>query len=365
MTFVVWGGLYQTGMPAQWLAGAALQKQLAQGVDVWWSDNPLRSALDGLSRAQRVAVMIDRRVDPGQRLDLQLKGVPLAAALQQIGEGCGLGVSMFGPVAYFGPPEITSRLRTIAAMRIEEIRGMPPPVQAVFLRPRAMAWDDFATPRELLMQLAKENGLELIGLDRVPHDLWAAADLPPLSLADRLTLIAVQFDLTFRIDSRGSAVELLPVPESVAVVRQYPGGRQPEATAQKYALLVPDARIKVVGDEIYVKGLVEDHERLTSPSHPPRDAEQGSASEVERIRIDKMSVQEIPVGPLLEQLADRLKLDLRIDHAALEAAGLSLERRVSVSIQNATVDELLRAVVQRAGLKYIRRGKVVEISPAD
>ena len=50
-----------------------------------------------------------------------------------------------------------------------------------------------------LAQLGQRSGVEITGLEQVPHDLWAAADLPPISLVARLTLIAVQFDLTFKV----------------------------------------------------------------------------------------------------------------------------------------------------------------------
>ena len=60
-----------------------------------------------------------------------------------------------------------------------------------------MAWDELAEPRTLLAALARENGLEIEGLDRVPHDLWPAADWPPMSLVDRLTLIAQACVLVF------------------------------------------------------------------------------------------------------------------------------------------------------------------------
>ena len=342
-----------------------MQQQLAAPVDVFWSGNPLRSALRGLSQAQRVAVLIDRRADPGQKLDLQLDRVPLETAFREVAGNCHLGVSLLGPVVYFGPPEASRRLRTISALRLEEIRQLPAATGRTFLQPRRIAWNDFVTPRALLTQLAEENGLELIGLDQVPHDLWAAADLPPLSLIDRLTLIAVQFDLTFEVAPGGRGVRLVPVPDDVGLVRKYPGGRQPDETAEKFAALAPNARIKVVGSDIFVKGLVEDHQRLTSPPRPPQHAAGDPPVDIERIRIDKLSVQEVPVGQLLEQLAARLKLDLRIRRNAFQEANISLQQLVSVNVENATVDELFQEIAESAGLRYCRRGTVVEISPAE
>jgi len=347
-----------------WVTGARLQKRLARPLGISWSDNPLRQALHGLSRAQRVAVLIDRRVDPGQKLDLQFDDLPLEAALREIAQSCQLGVSVLGPVAYFGPRRASSRLRTIAALRTEEIRRLPAAVQRKFLLPKRIAWDDFATPRDLLAQLARQGGLEIKGVDRVPHDLWAAADLPPLSLTRRLTLILVQFELTFQVTPDGKTITLVPLPEEVALTRSYPGGREPKAAAKKYALLVPEAQIKVVGGQVYVTGLLEAHERIVSgrrlPKPPTPKPTDGSFAN----KRFTLRVEERPAGMLLQALAKKLKLDLRIDHRALEEAGISLESRVSLSVKDATIDELLREVLGPTGVRFRRRGHVVEISPS-
>lgn len=199
----------------RWRTGADLQRRLAQPVGIVWSGNPLRRALGNLSRTQRVAVMIDRRVDPSQKFELSLDDVPLGTALEQIARSRSLGVCLLGPVAYFGPPEVTSRLRAVVALRKKEVRRLPAAVGRTFLKPQRMAWPDFSEPRELLRQLARRSRIEIDGLERVPHDLWAAADLPPLSLIDRLTLIVAQFDLTFKISPDGRRVTLVPLPGNV------------------------------------------------------------------------------------------------------------------------------------------------------
>ena len=70
------------------------------------------------------------------------------------------------------------------------------------------------------------------------------------------------------------------------------------------------------------------------------------------------------LGRVLDQLAARLELELRIDREALQQAGISLDAPVSFSVKNATIDELLEAVLAPAGCTFRREGKVVEIRPA-
>ena len=354
--------------PIAWLSGTALQRELARPVDLFWSGLPLRRGITDLSRTRRVAVLIDRRVDPGQELAMNVSGMPLEQVLRGIADHQGFGLSWLGPVAYFGPRHVTSRVRTLAQLRREEARRLAAAAGRKFLVPERVGWGDFATPRDLLSQLAAQSGIEISGLEQVPHDLWAEADLPPLSLVDRLTLIAGQFDLTFQVAADGSAVALVPVPDDVVIERRYPGGRQPDQLAEKWAALVPDAQIRVVAGELSVRGLLEEHEQIVAastrsprPRPPPPRAQprQGQTKTMIREWRDRGQF-----GPMLEKIAATLELELRIDHEALGQAGISLQAPVSFSVKNATIDELLEAVLAPAGCTFHREGKVVEIRPA-
>ena len=247
-----------------WTVGAALQRRLATPVDVYWSGNPLRAALEALARAQHVAVLIDRRIDPQQKLDVQLSATPLAAAFARWRTGRQLETSLLGGVVYFGPPDAARRLRTLAALRKEEIRRLPPATAHKFLQPQPLAWDDYTEPRALVEHLVSHAGFRIAGLSRVPHDLWAAADLPPLSLVDRLTLVVRARGSHLWFSAADATVRLVPIPDEVGAAR-FPGGDHPQDLAATWATLVPNARIKVMGSKIFVRGLVEDHERIASP----------------------------------------------------------------------------------------------------
>jgi len=305
-----------------WATGPVLQKNLAAPVDIFWADNPLRQAVQNLSRARRVAVLIDRRVDPGRKLNISLRDVALDTALKTIAAECGLGVARLDSVVYLGPPDAAERLDALASAFAKEIQRYPAAIQRKYRQAQPIAWDDLAEPRALLARLAAENGLEIINLELIPHDLWAAADLPPLSLVDRLALIAIQFDMAFKTSSHGERLELVPIPadapRTTKVARPAPGPRP-------------------------------------TPKRPPNATTLPA--------IDRVAVQEKPLGPVLEQLASRLNLELKIDRDAVAAAGISLDRRVSVRAEKVSVDELLDRLLEGTGLTYTRRGRVVEVFP--
>ncbi len=348
-------------LAAEWRTGSRFDRQMQQVVGVRWAGAPLRGALKSLCGAQRVAHLLDRRVDPGQPLELVVRDVPLGRVLEQIAEDRGLGVSLLGPVVFFGPPDAAARLRTLAAVRTEEARRLPAAAARKFLLPERLAWDDFAMPRELVENLAREGELRVVGLERLPHDLWAAADLPPLSLVDRLTLIAVQFDLTFAIAPDGDAIALVPLPPDLGLVRSYPGGSRPQQVADEFASRAPGARIKVVGEKVYVKALLEDHERLSGSKRPAPPTQRPRPAPGGETRIERLRLADVPVGAVLERVCRDLNLQLAVDGASLEAAGASLAQRVSVHVEDVTVDELLEAIVRDTPLRVQRQGRTVEV----
>ena len=326
-----WANAAHAADRTDWATGNDFRSALAEPCTILWAANPLRKAFKSLSSARKVAILVDRRVDPSQKLDVSLNGVPLKSALQAIAKARGLGVAALGAVVYVGPPAAAERLRQMAATLDRDTRHLPAALQSKYRQTEPLAWEDLATPRELIERLADASGLDITGQELVPHDLWAAADLPPMTLTDRLALIAVQFDLGLKIANRGKQIELVrraedpprqPLPEQDALpVRSIPR-RAPQANPQ-----------------------------------PP--------TKLELTRIDRISVKDKPLGSVLKQLANQLGLELKIDQKAIAAADISLDQNVSLLVEHATVDELLRQLLKSTGLTFHRRNRVVEIVPAE
>ncbi len=376
LAVVLMGGMLGGGFTATaadrtaWLTGPALVRQLDQPVGVVWSGAPLRDSLERLSfsvaRPRRLAVMLDRRVDPGQKLDLELNDVSLRDAIMQIAGHCDLGVSLFGPVVYLGPRHVTERMRTLVALRNEDVRQLPRRQQRIFTQLRPWRWDELTTPRALLASLETETGISIGGRARVPHDLWPAMDLPPLSLVDRLTLLGGAFDLTFRIAPNGRSVEWVPIVPPVFLERSYSypqrGGRLPKGLVE----LVPQATLDIANDRLIVRGRLEDHEIVTDFLQGKLVGLAGRARNhaPPGEKVFTLVVEPQPVGPLVRQIARQLGLELTFNQAALEAAGVSLETVVSFDVQSVSLDQLLQAALEPAGMTFSRRGKAVEVRPA-
>ena len=347
-----------------WLTEAPFRQRLTQRESVLWANSPLRPSLLRFAEVQRVALLIDRRVDPDQKLDLAVQDVPIVGIIREAGVSRNLGVSVLGSVLYLGPAASAGRLRTVAELRREEIAGMGNTVNRKFVEKASLSWEDFASPREILRRLAEKNGLKVINIEKVPHDLWPSSQLPPMSLTDRLTLILHQFDMTFQVAPDGRRVALGPLPETVALVRDYPGGSTPDELVEQWRAATTGCEFRVVGDRVYVRGLLEELEAIEELQSPKRHTNAGEARKPGAAQASKVFTADVPnrpLGKVLEHFARQLGLELQIDRASLHEAGISLDQLITFRVEEATLDELLRAVLDPVGCSYERQGKTLHV----
>ncbi len=275
-----------------------------------------------------------------------------------------IGVSQVGPVIYVGPQQAAKYLRTLAELRKEDLRELPVAARGNLVRLRSWRWDDLATPRELFDQLTKETGVDIVGRQQVPHDLWAANDLPLMNFADRLTLLAVQFDLTFRFQGAGQQAVLEQIqPETLSIERSYPGGANPEAFAAQLQRALPEAAVRVAGGKVLVRGLMETHERIRDAT--VRGASSDTPSNVKTLFTFR--VRNKSLSAVIEKIAADLKssgVEVKVDRQAIAAAGIKLDQRVTFEVEKVDIDGLLTAILRGAGLTHRNLGKVIEILPA-
>jgi hypothetical protein len=291
----------------------------ARGVafSVEWRELPLADALRRMESLEAVELFLDRRVDPNQRISLAVAHARADEIVARLAGACGLGYAPFGQLFYVGPRQTAERLTALAAARRREVNKLPPDARKSLLARRRIAWPQLAEPRGLVTRLVEDHGWQIKRSERIPHDLWAAGALPPMALADQLTILLAGFDLTYRLVPDQKTIEIVPVDwASIAAV---PAAAPPKERPQRTA----------PGDQ----------------------------------QVFTLRVENQPVGKVLEQLAQRLGWQLTMDDAAIRKAGRSLDERVSFMVENANEDELLEAILTPARLKAKRDGRSVRIGP--
>lgn len=306
----------------EFLSAARLRTQLDRPTDVVWTGTRLRDAVYRLAAANNMAVVMDRRVDPDRPLNLTLSQTPLCEVWRHIADDNGIGISWFGPVMYLGPTSAATNLQAIAALRLEELQTAPADLRRLFAMTRPLAWADIAEPRQIVAQLAGEAKLRVANPEFVPHDLWFHCELPPLPLIDRLSLVLVEFDATFRIDAAARTITLVPIPETVT----------PAQTAGKSPQAAPAVR-----------------PATSTPQTPGK-------------KVYTLKAKDLTLAQLIAALKAK-GLKIRVDDTALAAAKLSLDRPTTVDVQNVSLVELLEQAAEPLGLTAREVGDAVEIAP--
>ena len=92
-------------------------------------EKPLRRALERLVETQHVAIMLDRRIDPDQRIDFSVQGAGLERLIAALVEPYGGNVCQVGPVLYVGPLATTQVLPTVVAKQYDKTRALSPQPQ--------------------------------------------------------------------------------------------------------------------------------------------------------------------------------------------------------------------------------------------
>lgn len=341
----------------KWLGGADAARQRLQPVTLTWDGVAIRDGLADLAQAERVAIVLDRRIDPGLLVSLSARRKPLDELVAGAARQLGGGASWLGPLAYVGPTEAASRLRTLAALRTADVLTLPKAKRTAFQRQAAMSWEMLAEPRRLVADLAVEAGVAIEPLDMIDHDLWPTANLPPLSWTDRLTLLLNEFDLTFEF-AGNDRLRLTPIKGPVALERSYSRGKQADEIAERWRTLAPEAQIDVSSGKITVRGRLEDHE-LFAAKKPVEATPPAAGVEVFTLKIDAT-----PLSAVLDHLRKQLSTEIRVDEAALMKANLSIDRMVSFSVKQVSFDELLKAALEPAGLDFVRQGDVYVVVPS-
>lgn len=214
---VVSGPAVQVNRPVpRLLTGRALKRALASKITLTQQRVALRTILNAISATWEIGILLDRRIDPTQRIAPSLNETPLKDGLAAIAKAASARTAIVGNAIYIGPPASAAALETVVAKRTSEwrkaVRSWPRARRRALLAHPTLHWNDLDRPRDIVKKFATKFGLAVDGLDKVPHDLWAGATVPACSVSQGLSLLLVQFDLTFRWKRDGSGIQIVPLP---------------------------------------------------------------------------------------------------------------------------------------------------------
>lgn len=335
--------------------GDAFRRTLAQPIAaVSWRGKTLRGALARITETQRIAVMLDRRVDPDRKVDFSAQLIPLEVMIEQLAQRHSAAMCQIGPVVYVGPRETTRLLATVVELRREEMRKLPAQQQRRMLRRTAWRWRRLSSPRDLLDELEADYRVRIVGKENVPHDLWPAVQLPPLDFAEKLSLVLAGFHTTFKSSPDGSAVQIVAMPMEASLSRSYPGGANAAGMAEQLSKQFPEADIRAQGRELLVDGRWEVHDAISRAfsGERVRPPARGGGTKIYTLTIENKAV-----GGVLRQLGQQLGKKVVFNVSAEQR----LMKKVSFQVEKATLEELLRQMLTPASLKFEIDGDTIRV----
>ena len=352
--------------------GKEFRDELGKSLTATWQNVPTRRVLSRMAESRRISILLDRRIDPTQPLAVDYSGQPLQSALESIAAKVDGQVSILGNTVCIGPRPSMAKLRTLAAIRFNELQQPALKLSkgrfAELGRRQTLHWNDLDRPSDLIGQIAKRYRLQIDGLEQIPHDLWASATLPSVNAVEALSIVLIQFDLTFQWNENANGLQIVTVPREVSITRSYtPRGSSATATAKKWSANIDGLQTKVDGRSVVVSGTVEQHEAVAallrpSRSRPTTRPVPGSVLPLEKRLYAKLKFERVPAIALIRRL-EKTGIVFKYDEAKLKAAGIDINRPISMDLKDATADEVFAAFCKPLGLKYRTRGLTVTLSP--
>ena len=283
-----------------------------QPVDVRFSGSELRDTLQQYAKIQQIGFLLDRRIDPGRRLEFEAKGVSGREMFLALAEKMNLGFCEVGEIAYIGPKDAAEKLERIIAQN-RDVK------QKISFKTKKLD-----TPRDILQSVAKKLRMKIVNLDRIPHDIWAELDFPEAESHEILSILLIGFDLTFEVNNR--EITLVPIT-----------------------------------DEILARSVDRSETRKTGSSR--KTATTSKNIPLADLRFPLVEVKNKSVNEVLHYLANNIDLNVEIDEKSLAAKGISLEQRISFQLDQANLHELLKATLNPVGCTYQLTGKKLKVVP--
>lgn len=329
----------------QWRTGSDFHDQLQTGISLTWQSRDLREGLETLARSQRVAIFLDRRVDPGRRITFSCEDEPFENAVRGIAAKARLGVGYVGPVIYVGPPLTCAGIATLTQVRNEQVKDLPPATHKRLLRRNPTAWPDLVEPQLLLTKMATNSGLTIPNIQSVPHDIWRSVDLPDLTFAEQAVLVSAGFDLSFRWHQNARQVFLIRYPKATSIRRAY-GSTNPDKLAKEFSEMLPQAFVEAEDGRVVVRSTVEDHWKIER-TRKTKGIQQKAPKDPKDERYT-LTVKNEPTETLFRLLTKKLKMELVVHENTPKA---KLDKRISFSVNAVTSADLFKAMGRAAGLR--------------
>ncbi len=357
----------ETG-PTNWLTGANFRQELERPFSGSWSSIEFRQLLKEVMADRHISIILDRRLDPSVEVPIDVSNVSLRTGLTVIARQVNGDATVPDNIVFLGPKPATKRLRTLIELRELDLQSkefsVSKPRRSELMQRQSFESEDLASPREILEAFARQGLLKISNEQIIPHDLWAGMTLPDVTIVEALSVILIQFDLTFRWIDKGTAIELIPIPDLVVLERKHHSKQKPAEAIVQIRERFPQIEAEVWKTEISVKGLLEEHEALAafllgdgakSPIKidPPQPLQK---------QLFTLKAERVPLITLIKKLEESA-INFEYDPDELAEAGVNLDQRVQIDVKKASAKEFFKLLFDPVGLEFQIDHLTVKLKP--
>jgi hypothetical protein len=168
-----------SGTAAERASAAGVATGLDAEVRASWTGLPLRAWAERAGELAGMPVIVDRRIDPDTPVTIDCRGEPLRDVLDRVAAVAGAKVDVLRSSVRIVPRPLAGLAENAERARDEQLARLPPGRRKAAAARQRWSWPVAARPHDLLVAAAREAGLDIAGLDEVPHDHFPAAALPP------------------------------------------------------------------------------------------------------------------------------------------------------------------------------------------
>jgi len=331
-----------------WLTGRDFSRASGKIVGVSWGE-PLRKTLNKLAERQRVAIFLDRRVDPSQWVEFTSSGKSVAQTIMALTDQLGLAALQIDKRFYYvGPRDRVAELVFRRQRLMKKVNALPNSMRLKWTAKDRLEIDPLTEPAMLYQELSQKElsqsvRVKMMSAELIEHDLWPKVDLPELTLIDRIIVLTYGFGFWVEVSDKGTACRLV-VPEEMQPVEFT--HRKKISAADKNRLMDEYPSVKITVSSRATKVVAspmiqyEVKRLLDSANSTTHRQPQG--------KVVVSLTAEGRIIAILEKVAAEHNVQLKFDS---DLAAI-LEKRVKLEVKQVTYDQLIQKTLESTGLKY-------------
>lgn len=297
---------------------------------------PFRSAVAELADRVEIPIVLDRHIDPSADVKVGKIGPTVFAGIQQVAASRGCVTMPIAGVLLVGRPEWVDGTSE-AILSLSAAPGSSASAKI------DVQWPAATTPSEAIARIATASG-KTPPATELPHDLWPAAKWNAISADVATTLVTAQFHHLPR--RQGSESES---PASPATTKRFaiPYRLDANRTSVIAAIRGVDrqSKLKNTGKEIEITATAAAHRAGIAAFLTSQAAKQAANVSLDKANLT-LTLQNTTAREVLSKLAAAAGRACQIEPAAEG----SCSQLITMSMQNASLRQLVQEIAQQAGV---------------